>query len=165
MLACSPKSAGRGRSERESRVSSAGRAVYRPNAKGLDAYICTYGRLVPLRVPQVETAWSRLVRVVRLAPDRSPGLRGGIRRMGATCTDAQIGIGTRVAAASDPPGRRPGSTHRDLESGGSCQWGWRCWPGRFFEPTQLEPPSRRRSFASGLQTHTHDMIAMRCSIG
>ena len=90
MLACSPKSAGRGRFELESRVSSAGRAVYHPNAKGLDAYICTYGRLVPLRVPrQVETAWSRLVRGVRLAPDRSPGLRGGMRRMGATCTAAQ----------------------------------------------------------------------------
>jgi hypothetical protein len=96
MLACSPKSAGRGRFELESRVSSAGRAVYHPNAKGLDAYICTYGRLVPLRVPrQVETAWSRLVRVVRLAPDRSPGLRGGMRRMGATCADAQTHMHSR----------------------------------------------------------------------
>ena len=38
---------------------------------------------------QVETAWCRLVRGVRLAPDRSHGLRGGMRRMGATCTAAQ----------------------------------------------------------------------------
>jgi hypothetical protein len=96
MLARSPKSAGRGRFELESRVSSAGRAVYHPNAQGLDAYICTYGRLVPLREPrQVETAGSRLVRVVRLAPDRSHGLRGGMRRMGATCTDAQTHMHSR----------------------------------------------------------------------
>ena len=38
---------------------------------------------------QVEAAWGPLVRVVRLAPDRSQGLRGGMRRMGATCIAAQ----------------------------------------------------------------------------
>ena len=44
---------------------------------------------------QVETAWSRLVRVVSLAPDRSHGLRGGMRRMGATCTAAQTHMHSR----------------------------------------------------------------------
>ena len=44
---------------------------------------------------QVETARSRLVRVVRLAPDRSHGLRGGMRRMGATCTAAQTHMHSR----------------------------------------------------------------------
>ena len=38
---------------------------------------------------QVEAAWSRLVRGVRLAPAKSQGLRGGMRRLGATCTAAQ----------------------------------------------------------------------------
>jgi hypothetical protein len=42
MLAGSPKSAGRGRSELESRVSSAGRAVYHPNAQGSNGFfLCT----------------------------------------------------------------------------------------------------------------------------
>ena len=96
MLAGSPTLAGRGRSDSESRVSAAGRRGYHPNAQGLDGYICAHGRLVPLREPrQVETAWSRLVRGVGLAPDRSHGLRGGMRRMGATCTDAQTHMHSR----------------------------------------------------------------------
>ena len=44
MLAGSPESAGRGRSELESRVSAAGRAVYRPNAQGwMDIFAHTAG--------------------------------------------------------------------------------------------------------------------------
>jgi hypothetical protein len=38
---------------------------------------------------QVEAAWPRLVRRVRLAPVRSQGLRSGMRRIGATCAAAQ----------------------------------------------------------------------------
>ena len=38
---------------------------------------------------QVEAACSHLVRVVRLAPIRSQVLRGGMRRIAATCTAAQ----------------------------------------------------------------------------
>ena len=96
MLAGSPKLAGRGRFERKSRVSAAGRRGYHPIAQGLDGYACAHGRLVPLREPrQVETAWSRLVRGVGLAPDKSKGLRGGMRRMGATCTDAQTHMHSR----------------------------------------------------------------------
>jgi hypothetical protein len=71
-------------------VSSAGRAVYHPNAQGgMDIFAHAAGSYRCASLCQVETAWSRLVRVVRLAPDRSQGLRGGMRRMGATCTDAQ----------------------------------------------------------------------------
>jgi hypothetical protein len=99
-LAGSPRSAGRGRSELESRVSSAGRAVYHPNAQGLDGYFDARGRLVPLRKPrQVEAACSRLVRGVGLAPIRSQGLRGGMRRIGATCTAAQTRMRCECIAA------------------------------------------------------------------
>ena len=90
MLAGSPESAGRGRSERESRVSAAGRAVYHPNAQGwMLIFAHTAGSYRCASWCQVEAAWGPLVRVVRLAPDRSQGLRGGMRRMGATCTAAQ----------------------------------------------------------------------------
>ena len=96
MLAGSPKSAGRGRNELESRVSSAGRAVYHPNAQGgMDIFAHAAGSYRCASLCQVETAWSRLVRVVRLAPDRSQGLRGGMRRMGATCTAAQTHMHSR----------------------------------------------------------------------
>ena len=44
---------------------------------------------------QVEAAWGRLVRGVGLAPVRSQGLRGGMRRMGATCTAAQTHMHSR----------------------------------------------------------------------
>ena len=90
MLVGSPKSVGRGRNQLESHVSSAGRAVYHSNAQGgMDLFAHAAGSCRCASLCQVETAWSRLVRVVRLAPDRSQGLRGGMRRMGATCTDAQ----------------------------------------------------------------------------
>jgi hypothetical protein len=90
MLVGSPKSAGRGRSESESRVSSAGRAVYHPNAQGgMALFAHAAGSYRCASWCQVETAWSRPVRGVGLAPDRSQGLRGGMRRMGATCADAQ----------------------------------------------------------------------------
>ena len=86
MLAGSPKSAGRGRVACEL---SWTRGLPSECAR-LDGYFCARGRLVPLREPrQVEAAWSRLVRGVKLAPDRSQGLRGGMRRMGATCIAAQ----------------------------------------------------------------------------
>ena len=102
MLAGSPKLAGRGRFERKSRVSAAGRRGYHPIAQGLDGYACAHGRLVPLREPrQVETAWSRLVRGVGLAPDRSHGLRGGMRRMGATCTAAQTHMHSRRISSQE----------------------------------------------------------------
>ena len=42
-----------------------------------------------------------LVRVVRLAPDRSPGLRGGMRRMGATCADAQTHMHSRCIPSQE----------------------------------------------------------------
>ena len=90
MLAGSPESAGRGRSELESRVSAAGRAVYHPNAQGwMDIFAHAAGSYRCASWCQVEAAWGPLVRVVRLAPDRSQGLRGGMRRMGATCIAAQ----------------------------------------------------------------------------
>ncbi len=90
MLAGSPKSAGRGRNQLESHVSSAERAVYHPNAQGgMDLFAHAAGSCRCASLCQVETVWSRLVRVVRLAPDRSQGLRGAMRRMGATCIAAQ----------------------------------------------------------------------------
>ena len=96
MLAGSPKAAGRGRSERESRVSSAGRAVYHPNSQGwMDTFAHAAGSYRCASWCQVEAAWGPLVRVVRLAPDRSQGLRGGMRRMGATCTAAQTHMHSR----------------------------------------------------------------------
>jgi hypothetical protein len=56
----------------------------------LDGYFCARGRVVPFcELCQVEAAWSRLVRGVRLAPIRSQGLRGGMRMIGATCIAAQ----------------------------------------------------------------------------
>ena len=92
MLAGSPKSAGRGRVACEL---SWTRGLPSECAR-LDGYFCARGRLVPLREPrQVEAAWSRLVRGVKLAPDRSQGLRGGMRRMGATCTAAQTHMHSR----------------------------------------------------------------------
>ena len=96
MLAGSPESAGRGRSELESRVSAAGRAVYHPNAQGwMDTFAHAAGSYRCASWCQVEAAWGPLVRVVRLAPDRSHGLRGGMRRMGATCTAAQTHMHSR----------------------------------------------------------------------
>jgi hypothetical protein len=86
MLAGSPKSAGRGRVTCEL---SWTRGLPSECAR-LDGNFCARGRLVPLREPrQVEAAWNRLVRGVKLAPIRSQGLRGGTRRVGATCTAAQ----------------------------------------------------------------------------
>ena len=50
---------------------------------------------------QVEAAWGPLVRGVGLAPDRSQGLRGGMRRMGATCTAAQTRIRFKDVATQE----------------------------------------------------------------
>jgi hypothetical protein len=75
------KLAGRGRSELESHVSSAGRAVYHQYAHGwVVFFLRARGSLVPL---------SPLVRVARLAPIRSRGLRGGMRKIAETYIAAQ----------------------------------------------------------------------------
>ena len=102
MLAGSPESAGRGRSELESRVSAAGRAVYHPNAQGwMLIFAHTAGSYRCASWCQVETAWGPLVRGVGLAPDRSQGLRGGMRRMGATCTAAQTHMHSRRISSQE----------------------------------------------------------------
>jgi hypothetical protein len=55
-----------------------------------DGYFCAHGRLIPVcDLCQREAAGARLVRVVKLASMRLRELRGGMRRIGATCTAAQ----------------------------------------------------------------------------
>jgi len=90
MLAGSPKSAGRGRSELASRVSSAGRAVYHPNAQGwMDIFAHAAGSYHCASRARLKLHGTVSFAAVKLAPIRSQGLRGGMRRMGATCTAAQ----------------------------------------------------------------------------
>ena len=58
-----------------------------------DGYFCAHGRLIPLcELCQPEAAGARLVRAVKLASMRLRELRGGMRRLGATCTAAQTRI-------------------------------------------------------------------------
>jgi hypothetical protein len=60
---------------------------------------------------QVEAAWGPLVRGVGLAPDKSQGLRGGMRRIGETCTAAQTRMRCEriVARKYDRNGAESGS--------------------------------------------------------
>ena len=95
------KSAGRGRSALESRVSVWTRG-YRPNAQGLMDIFGAYGRLIPVRDRcQREAAGARLVRVVKLASMRLRELRGGMRRIGGTCTAAQTRIRCKDVATQE----------------------------------------------------------------
>ncbi len=91
------KSAGRGRSELESHVSSAGRAVYHPNAVGWIFFL----RARQPRTIKHQAAWSPLVRVARLAPIRSNGLRGGMRKIAATCTAAQTRMRCKMPSRAE----------------------------------------------------------------
>ncbi len=55
-----------------------------------DGFFCAHGRLIPVcKLRQREAAGARLVRAVKLASMRLRELRGGMRRIGETCTAAQ----------------------------------------------------------------------------
>ena len=95
------KSAGRGRSALESRVSVWKRG-YRRNGQVLMDVFCTHGRLIPVReLCQREAAGARLVRAVKLASMRLRELRGGMRRIGATCTAAQTRMRCKDVATQE----------------------------------------------------------------
>ncbi len=67
-----------------------------------DAYLCAHGRLIPVcELCQREAAGARLVRVVKLASMRLRELRGGLRRIGATCTAAQTRIRCKDVATQE----------------------------------------------------------------
>ena len=75
---------------------------YRPNAQDLMDIFGAHGRLIPVRdLCQREAAEARLVRVVRLASMRLQELRGGMRRIGETCTAAQTRKGCKYVAAKE----------------------------------------------------------------
>ena len=58
--------------------------------------------LIPVRDwCQLEAGWTRLVRVVRLASMRLQELRGGMRRIGATCTAAPKRMRCKYIAARE----------------------------------------------------------------
>ena len=111
LQAASPhRSAGRGRSELESRVSP---SVPSECAR-FDGCFGAHDWLIP--VPdwrQLESGWTRLVRVVRLAPMSSCHfvvLRGEMRTTGATCTAAPKRVRCKYAAARE----------HDRNCGGIC---------------------------------------------
>ena len=95
------KSAGRGRSALESRVSVQTRG-YRPKWASFDGCFCAHGRRIPLcELCQREAAGARLVRVVKLASMRLRELRGGMRRIGGTCTAAQTRLRCKDVATQE----------------------------------------------------------------
>ena len=67
-----------------------------------DGYFCAHGRIIPVcELCQREAAGARLVRAVKLASMRLRELRGGMRRIGATCTAAQTRIRFKDVATQE----------------------------------------------------------------
>jgi hypothetical protein len=67
-----------------------------------DGYFCAHGWFIPVcELCQREAAGARLVRVVKLACMRLQELRGGMRRIGETCTAAQTRIRCKDIATEE----------------------------------------------------------------